>query len=138
MALFIFIVVVVLLNVLIAIVSKSHDDITGKIARGLFYRSRLEYITETAPVARFVTRFLPSWLRREENEASIKNRLEEALEQHKDAAEADPLRESEERTKQELADVKRELAAMAATQQKILDMLQPSAEKKPEKKSRFF
>mgnify|MGYP004109299303 CR=1 FL=1 len=46
LALFIFIVVVVLLNVLIAIVSKSHDDITGKIAAGLFYRSRLEYITE--------------------------------------------------------------------------------------------
>ena len=47
----IFIVVVVLLNVLIAIVSKSHDDITEKIAAGLFYRSRLEYITEVTPVA---------------------------------------------------------------------------------------
>ena len=48
-----------------------------------------------------------------------------------DDAEADPVRESEERTKQELADVKREIAEtrqqiteMAATQQKILEMLQ--------------
>ena len=110
----------VLLNVLIAIVSKSHDDITGKIAAGLFYRSRLEYITETTPVARL----LPSWLRREEDGDSIKERLREALAQHKDASEADHVRESEERTKQELADVKRELAAMAATQQIILTKLQ--------------
>ena len=115
-----FIVAVVLLNVLIAIVSKSHDDITGKIAAGLFYRSRLEYITETTPVARL----LPSWLRREEDGDSIKERLREALAQHKDASEADHVRESEERTKQELADVKRELAAMAATQQIILTKLQ--------------
>ena len=119
MVLFVFIVAVVLLNVLIAIVSKSHDDITGKIAAGLFYRSRLEYITETTPVARL----LPSWLRREEDGDSIKERLREALAQHK-ASEADHVRESEERTKQELADVKRELAAMAATQQIILAKLQ--------------
>ena len=120
LVLFVFIVAVVLLNVLIAIVSKSHDDITGKIAAGLFYRSRLEYITETTPVARL----LPSWLRREEDGDSIKERLREALAQHKDASEADHVRESEERTKQELADVKRELAAMAATQQIILTKLQ--------------
>ena len=33
-------------------------------------------------------------------------------------------RAAQERTKQELADVKRELAAMAASQQQILEMLQ--------------
>ena len=71
-----------------------------------------------------VTRLLPSWLRREEDGDSIKERLREALAQHKDASEADHVRESEERTKQELADVKRELAAMAATQQIILTKLQ--------------
>ena len=65
-----------------------------------------------------------SWLRREEDGDSIKERLREALAQHKDASEADHVRESEERTKQELADVKRELAAMAATQQIILTKLQ--------------
>ena len=59
-----------------------------------------------------------------EDEDSIKERLREALAQHKDASEADHVRESEERTKQELADVKRELAAMAATQQLILAKLQ--------------
>ena len=62
--------------------------------------------------------------RREEDGDSIKERLREALAQHKDASEADHVRESEERTKQELADVKRELAAMAATQQIILTKLQ--------------
>ena len=67
---------------------------------------------------------LRAWLRREEDGDSIKERLREALAQHKDASEADHVRESEERTKQELADVKRELAAMAATQQIILAKLQ--------------
>ena len=49
-----------------------------------------------------------------EDEHTIKNRLKEALEQHKDDAEADPVRESEERTKKELADVKSELEAKMA------------------------
>ena len=119
LALFIFIVVVVLLNVLIAIVSNSHDDITDKVAAGLFYRSRLEFIAETIPVARW----LPSWLRQEEDEDSIKERLKAALAQHKEDAEADPVRESEERTKKELAETQKQLAELAVTQKQILEML---------------
>ena len=115
-----------MLNVLIAIVSNSHAD-SEKIAAGLFYRSRLEYIIETAPVRGKTTyrggwRFLPSWLRQIEDEDSIKERLKEALAQHKDASEADPVRESEERTKTELA-------AMQTKIDKLTDMLQALIDK---------
>ena len=117
LALFIFIVVVVLLNVLIAIVSNSHDSIDEKTAAGLFYRSRLEYITETTPVVhsscfQAIAKCLK--LTPTEDKHTIKKRLEDALEQHKEDAEADPVRESEERTKKELADVKSELEAKMA------------------------
>ena len=87
-------------------------------------RSRLEYITEVTPVVKQ----LPSWLWHKEDMASIKKRLEKALEKNKEDAEADPVRESEERTKKELADAKLELeakmAALAETQQTILKLLQ--------------
>ena len=112
---------------LIAIVSNSHAD-SEKIAAGLFYRSRLEYIIETAPVRGKTTyrggwRFLPSWLRQIEDEDSIKERLKAALAQHKEDAEADPVRESEERTKKELAETQKQLAELAVTQKQILEML---------------
>ena len=71
---------------------------------------------------------LPSWLWHKEDMASIKKRLEKALEKNKEDAEADPVRESEERTKKELADAKLELeakmAALAETQKTILNLLQ--------------
>ena len=54
----------------------------------------------------------------------IKARLREALAHHKDAADADPVRESEERMKQELADMQKQLAELAVAQQKILEILQ--------------
>ena len=54
---FIFVVIVVLLNVLIAIVSDSYD-ISMARAEALYYRSRLELITETAPIASR----LPKWM----------------------------------------------------------------------------
>ena len=58
---FIFVVIVVLLNVLIAIVSDSYDLSMAK-AEALYYRSRLELITETAPIAsRLPTWMLPSY-----------------------------------------------------------------------------
>jgi hypothetical protein len=50
-------VIVVLLNVLIAIVSDSYDLSMAK-AEALYYRSRLELITETAPIASR----LPKWM----------------------------------------------------------------------------
>ena len=123
LALFIFIVVVVLLNVLIAIVSNSHDSIDEKTAAGLFYRSRLEYITETTPVVhsscfQAIAKCLK--LTPTEDKHTIKKRLEEALEQHKDdvaeddsdSARLSAIRESEQRTKKDLADTNQKLAAM--------------------------
>jgi len=75
-------------------------------------------ITEYAPIVRF----LPSCLRWVPNEdVTIKERLAVALAQHKDASEADPVRESEERTKKELAEVKRELETKI---DKLTDMIQ--------------
>ena len=52
-----------------------------------------------------------------EDETSIKKRLKRALEKHKDDAEADPVRESEERTK-------KKLAAMQTKIDKLTDMLE--------------
>ena len=57
-------------------------------------------------------------------EASIKKLLKATLAEHKLASEADPVRESEERTKKELADMQKQLAELAAAQQKILEILQ--------------
>ena len=119
--LFIFIVVIVLLNVLIAIVGESYANAREDKTRvGIYYRLKIELILETNAMVKY----LPTQLRKIEDEDSIKQRLLIALKQQKDDTEADPVRESEERTKQELADVKRELAAMAATQQIILAKLQ--------------
>ena len=52
-----------------------------------------------------------------EDEASITKKIKRALEKHKDDAEADPVRESEERTKAELA-------AMQTKIDKLTDMIQ--------------
>ena len=102
--------------------------VTDKIATAMFYRSRLEYIAETAGIARRVTRLLvPSRLQHKENEASIKERLKKTLEKHKDEAEADPVRDSEDRMKQDLADTNQKLADM---EKKLAGMLQDLLEKK--------
>ena len=145
LALFIFVVVIVLLNVLIAIVSNSHDGITDKIAAGLFYRSRLEYVAEVTSVFDLFRRFLgiegpllrrlPSWLSpKNESEDSIKELLEKALEKHKedvseddtDATRLAAIRDSEERTKKALAATNLKLADM---ENKIAGMLQTLLEK---------
>ena len=58
---FVLVVMVVLLNVLIAIVSDSYDISMAK-AEALYYRSRLELITEMGPVASLL---LPKWMQPE-------------------------------------------------------------------------
>ena len=64
-------------------------------------------ILETAPVAsRLPTRMFPKT-----DEFTIKDSLKKALAQHKEDADADPVRESEERMKQKIDVVENELAA---------------------------
>ena len=58
---YVLVVMVVLLNVLIAIVSDSYDISMAK-AEALYYRSRLELITEMGPVASLL---LPKWMQPE-------------------------------------------------------------------------
>ena len=57
---YVLVVMVVLLNVLIAIVSDSYDISMAK-AEALYYRSRFELITETAPIASRLPK-LPQWM----------------------------------------------------------------------------
>ena len=58
-----------------------------------------------------------------EDEASITKKIKRALEKHKDDAEADPVRESEERTKKKLAESEeRTKKELADTKQKLTDM----------------
>ena len=52
-----------------------------------------------------------------------------ALEKHKDEAEADPVRDSEDRMKQELADTKQKLADMETKMDKLTDMIQTLIDK---------
>ena len=44
-----------------------------------------------------------------EDEASITKKIKRALEKHKDEAEADPVRDSEDRMKQELANMEKKI-----------------------------
>jgi hypothetical protein len=60
---YVLVVMVVLLNVLIAIVSDSYDISMAK-AEALYYRSRLELITEMAPIASRLPK-LPQWMQSE-------------------------------------------------------------------------
>ena len=84
---FIFVVIVVLLNVLIAIVSDSYDLSMAK-AEALYLRSRLELITETAPIASR----LPKWMLPTNVEESIKKRVTVALDEAKSDKADDPNR----------------------------------------------
>ena len=47
-----------------------------------------------------------------EDEASITKKIKRALEKHKDEAEADPVRDSEDRMKQELANMEKKIDAL--------------------------
>ena len=84
---YVLVVMVVLLNVLIAIVSDSYDISMAK-AEALYYRSRLELITETALIASR----LPKWMPPMNDEESITESITEALDDLKKDKADDPNR----------------------------------------------
>ena len=84
---YVLVVMVVLLNVLIAIVSDSYDISMAK-AEALYYRSRLELITETAPIASR----LPKWMLPTNDKDSITKSITEALNEAKKDKADDPNR----------------------------------------------
>jgi len=117
---YIIVVIVIFLNVLIAIVSDSYDLSMAK-AEGLYLRSRLELITETAPIASR----LPQWMLPTNDKYSIKKSITEALDDAKKDKADDPNRlnytinaveaiveNRSQRTEQNLRE-------MAATQQRL-------------------
>ena len=128
---YVLVVMVVLLNVLIAIVSDSYDISMAK-AEALYYRSRFELITETAPIASR----LPKWMLPTNDEESITESITEALDDlKKDKADdlnrlnymlnrvATIVDHSERQTGHRIDAVETELARIAATQQQILALL---------------
>ena len=148
---YVLVVMVVLLNVLIAIVSDSYDISMAK-AEALYYRSRLELITETAPIASWLPKWmLPDYDAHEVNwrgETTVKHaRLNKMItEAHddlkKDKAD-DPNRinytinaveaivDNRARTTEKtITALETELAEMRKTQQEILAKLQTLIEKK--------
>ena len=133
---YVLVVMVVLLNVLIAIVSDSYDISMAK-AEGLFLRSRCELITETAPIASR----LPKWMLPTNDEESITESITDALDDAK-KDKADDLNRlnytinaveaivdhSERRTghridavETELAATRKELSEMKAMLQSLID-----------------
>ncbi len=133
---YVLVVMVVLLNVLIAIVSDSYDISMAK-AEALYYRSRLELITEMAPIASR----LPKWMLPTNDEESITESITEALDDLKKDKADDPNRlnytinaieaivdHSERRTghridavETELAATRKELSEMKAMLQRLID-----------------
>ena len=124
---YVLVVMVVLLNVLIAIVSDSYDISMAK-AEALYYRSRLELITETAPIASR----LPKWMLPMNDEESITESITEALDDLKKDKADDPNRLNytinaveaivDNRTKKleaELAATRKELSDMMALLQRV-------------------
>ena len=130
---YVLVVMVVLLNVLIAIVSDSYDISMAK-AEALYYRSRLELITEMAPIASCV---VPKWMLPTNDEESIKKRITKALAHLKKAKSHDPHRvnymmnrvativdHSERQTGHRIDAVETELAEARKELSEIKDMLQ--------------
>ena len=133
---YVLVVMVVLLNVLIAIVSDSYDISMAK-AEGLFLRSRCELITETAPIASR----LPKWMLPTNDEESITESITEALDDLKKDKADDPNRlnytinaieaivdHSERQTghridavETELAEARKELSEIKAMLQSLID-----------------
>ena len=115
--LFIFIVVIVLLNVLIAIVGESYRNARQDNTRiGIYYRLKIELIAEMEPVA---WRLLPSRLREIEDEASIKKRLEYALKQHN----ADPVAAVQADTRRAIAPLQDKIEKLEADLAEVLQLL---------------
>ena len=131
---FVLVVMVVLLNVLIAIVSDSYDISMAK-AEALYYRSRLELITEMDRVP--IASRLPKWMLPTNDEESIKKRITKALADLKKAKSHDPHRvnyminrvativdHSERQTGHRIDAVETELAEARKELSEIKDMLQ--------------
>ena len=105
----------------------QHDDITDKVAAGLFYRSRLEYIADTTPIVKR----LPLFLKRKDNDARITRRIKEALEQYEEGVSEDDtdatrlaaIRDSEERTNKKLADMEKKIDELTSMLQKLQKLL---------------
>ena len=112
--LFIFIVVIILLNVLIEIVGTSYAEARDDSV-GIYYRLKIELISEMEPVARF----LPSRLREIEDEASIKKRLEYALKQHN----ADPVAAVQADTRRAIAPLQDKIEKLEADLAEVLKLL---------------
>ena len=133
---YIIVVIVIFLNVLIAIVSDSYDLSMAK-AEGLYLRSRLELITETAPIASR----LPKWMLPTIDKKSIKKSITEALDDLKKDKADDPNRlnytinaveaivenrsqRTEQNLRVELAATQQRLEAeLAATRKELSDMM---------------
>jgi hypothetical protein len=79
LVLFLVVVVIVQLNILIAIVSDSYDAAMAK-SEALYYRAKLELVTETA----WAAKYLPQRLLPKINKARIEKRLKAALEENED------------------------------------------------------
>ncbi len=126
--LILFVVVIVLLNVLITIVGNSHEE-SEKTAAGLFYRSRLDYIVETAPFGTPIVKHLKQKARGRPDvysdvlfRLSIKKRLADALKQHEeDASEADT--DAQLNTKRALRESAEKIAAIEEKLNAILEKL---------------
>ena len=133
---YVLVVMVVLLNVLIAIVSDSYDISMAK-AEALYYRSRLELITETAPIASR----LPEWMLASNDEDSIKESITEALNEAKKDKADDPNRLNytinaveaivENRSQRTEQNLRSELAAMEKKIDTLTKMLQTLIDKQP-------
>ena len=111
---FIFIVVIILLNVLIEIVGTSYAEARDDSV-GIYYRLKIELISEMEPVAWR----LPSWLREIEDEASIKKRLEYALKQHN----ADPVAAVQADTRRAIAPLQDKIEKLEADLAEVLKLL---------------
>ena len=121
-----------ILNVLIAIVSESYDQ-AETIGKALFYRSRLELITQTAPIGRH----LPPCLRQVPDEASIKERLADALREADSSEDMSRINDTVRRTRvavqadtqRALKEPLRRLDELEAKMDKLTEMLQTLIDK---------
>jgi hypothetical protein len=117
LVLFLVVVVIVQLNILIAIVSDSYDAAMAK-SEGLYYRSHLELVSETAWAAKlFPRRLLPRI-----DEAWIKKRLAAALEETEDGDDQGRINYTSERTRAAVqADTRRAIADLEARMVERMD-----------------
>jgi hypothetical protein len=109
--LFIFIVVIVLLNVLIAIVGTSYEEARDNSV-GIYYRLKIELITDTAPIASR----LPAWMLPTTDKVTVKKDLAATFEKFKEKASKDEtveliVKRALRDTRSELDETQQELTA---------------------------